>query len=107
LIVERIGPRRFAVYGHMQGASIHLKPGDKVRRGQVIGRLGNSGNSDGPHLHFHICDSNSALGCEGLPFVFRSYAVDGHAKESGVTTEPTVIHRMETPLENEIVRFEP
>jgi len=107
LIVERIGPRRFALYAHMQGASIHLKPGDKVRRGQVIGRLGNSGNSDAPHLHFHICDSNSALGCEGLPFVFRSYSVDGHARDSGVTTEPAVAHRMETPLEGEVVRFEP
>ncbi|HEY3951189.1 M23 family metallopeptidase [Phenylobacterium sp.] len=107
MISERIGPKLFALYGHMQGASIHLKPGDKVRRGQVIGRLGNSGNSSGPHLHFHICDSNSALGCEGLPFVFRRYAVDGHAGDAGISIEPAVIHRIEIPLEGDVVRFEP
>ena len=105
LIIERIGPRQFALYAHLQGASIHLKPGDRIRRGQVIGHLGNSGNSTGPHLHFHICDSNSALGCEGVPFVFRSYTVAGHAAENGIISEPPTHHRMETPLKDEIVSF--
>jgi hypothetical protein len=107
LIVERIGARRFALYAHLQGASIHLKKGEKIRRGQVIGRLGNSGNSSGPHLHFHVCDANSALGCEGAPFVFRNFAVVGRVKESGATTERAVPHRMEMPLEDVVVRFGP
>lgn len=107
VIIERIGPKLFALYAHMQGASILVKPGQRVRRGQVIGRLGNSGNSTGPHLHFHICDANSALGCEGRPYVFHSYAVDGHARDSGVTTETPVTHHMEIPLEGEVVSFPP
>lgn len=48
-----LGDNRHAFYGHLLPGSLRVKPGDRVRRGQVIGRLGNSGNSTGPHLHFH------------------------------------------------------
>ena len=65
---------RFAFYEHLQQGSVRLRPGDRVRRGEVIGRLGNSGSSSmGPHLHFHVGDANSPLGAEGLPFVFTRF----------------------------------
>src|SRR5262249_32927219 len=54
---------RFALYAHLQPNSVKVKVGDRVRRGQALGRLGNSGNSDAPHVHFHLCDASSALGC--------------------------------------------
>lgn len=73
-----IGNGRYAFYEHLQHGSMTVKPGDRVRRGQVIGRLGNSGSSSiGPHLHFHVSDSASALGAEGLPFVFSEFEVLG------------------------------
>jgi murein DD-endopeptidase MepM/ murein hydrolase activator NlpD len=44
--------------------------GDRVRKRQLLGLLGNTGNSDGPHLHFHIMDGPSPLQPNGLPFVY-------------------------------------
>jgi hypothetical protein len=73
-----IGNGKFAFYEHLQHGSVAVKPGDRVRRGQVISRLGNSGSTSiGPHLHFHVSDAPSALGAEGLPFAFSGFEVLG------------------------------
>ena len=53
-VILDIGGGRFAFYAHLQPGSLRVKLGDKVRRGQVLGLVGNSGNSTEPHLHFHI-----------------------------------------------------
>ena len=69
-----LGRERFAFYEHLQRGSIAVKPGDRVKRGQVIGRLGNSGSSSmGPHLHFHVSDASAPVAAEGLPFVFDRF----------------------------------
>jgi murein DD-endopeptidase MepM/ murein hydrolase activator NlpD len=44
------GLHRFALYGHLQPGSLKVQAGDSVHQGQVLGVIGNSGNSDGPHL---------------------------------------------------------
>jgi murein DD-endopeptidase MepM/ murein hydrolase activator NlpD len=46
-------------YAHLQ--DFFVKPGDVVRRGQVIGTLGSSGRSTGPHLHYEIAQNGIAL----------------------------------------------
>jgi hypothetical protein len=74
-IIIDLGNNRFAFYGHLQPGSIRVKVGDRVRRGQVLAALGNTGNSDAPHLHFHIADANDLFAAEGLPFVFESFDV--------------------------------
>jgi len=48
------GPGEIAHYCHLAPGSMRVKPGDVVRAGQVIGLVGNSGNSSEPHLHFHV-----------------------------------------------------
>jgi murein DD-endopeptidase len=69
-----IGDGRFVFYEHLQRDSVRVKPGQRVTRGDVIAKLGSSGSSSiGPHLHFHVADTNSVLGAEGMPFVFRHY----------------------------------
>jgi len=69
-----LGHERFAVYEHLQHGSIAVKAGDRVTRGQVVGRLGNSGSSSiGPHLHFHVSDASSPVAAEGRPFVFERF----------------------------------
>jgi hypothetical protein len=76
-IIEDIGDHHFACYAHMQSASIHLKRGDKVKRGQVIGLVGNSGNSVAPHLHFHVMNSELSLASNGLPYEIDAFKVMG------------------------------
>lgn len=74
-IILKLESGEYAFYGHLQPGSIRVKIGDKVSAGQAIGRIGNSGNSDAPHLHFHISDANDPLSGQGLPFAFYSFEV--------------------------------
>jgi murein DD-endopeptidase MepM/ murein hydrolase activator NlpD len=67
-VVLDLGNGRFAFYAHLQPGSLRVKVGDRVKRGQVIGLVGNSGNSTEPHLHFHVSNGVSPLGSEGLPY---------------------------------------
>jgi murein DD-endopeptidase MepM/ murein hydrolase activator NlpD len=51
-----------------------VEEGDNARRGQVLARLGNSGNTTAPHLHFHVMDAPLPLGADhNLPYVFDSF----------------------------------
>ncbi len=81
-IVLDLGNGIYAFYAHMQKGSIKLQPGDRVKRGQVLGKLGNTGNTSGPHLHFHLMDSPSVLGSSGIPYVIDSFEMAGQVSES-------------------------
>lgn len=114
-VVLDLGGGRFVLYAHMKPQSPRVRVGDRVKRGQVLGLLGNSGNSDAPHLHLHVTDGSSPLGAEGIPYVFERF------DEIGVVTSidelleqgkpwkpapaPIVTRTKEIPLENVMVRF--
>jgi murein DD-endopeptidase MepM/ murein hydrolase activator NlpD len=107
-----LGDGVYAFYAHLQPGSIKVKVGDKVRRGQVLGLVGNSGNSTEPHLHFHLSDANSPLGCEGLPYSLTAFEVQGRIEglQGGKMPRWTLLatpeaHRIEMPLANVVVRF--
>ncbi|WP_130620871.1 M23 family metallopeptidase [Dyella amyloliquefaciens] len=72
-----LGHGRYAFYEHLKPGSITVKAGQHVRRGQVIGQLGFTGESTGPHLHFHVADANAPLAAEGLPYGFEQLHVVG------------------------------
>ena len=73
-----IGAGRFAFYEHLQQGSVAVKAGQRVRRGEVIAKLGASGSTSiGPHLHFHVADQSDLLAAEGLPFVFEKLLYHG------------------------------
>lgn len=76
-VIVDIGDGKYAGYAHMAPGSVVVRKGDNVQRGQVLGKLGSSGNSDGPHLHFQIMDSASFLNTNGLPFVFDQITYQG------------------------------
>lgn len=69
---------RYVFYEHLKPGSIRVRPGEQVKKGQVIALLGFTGQTTGPHLHFHVADNNSPLGAEGLPFVFENFTQVGH-----------------------------
>lgn len=72
-VVLDLGSGRFAYYAHLQAGSIGVKKGERVRRGQVLGRIGNSGDAREPHLHFQVADAAQILAAEGLPYVIDRY----------------------------------
>lgn len=74
-VILRLDDGRYAVYGHMVPGSVTVHTGDRVRRGQRIGSVGNSGNSFAPHLHLHVVDRDALLAANGLPYVFDSFDV--------------------------------
>ena len=77
-IVEDIGGGNYAFYAHLQPNNpLHVKVGQTLKTGAVIGLLGNTGNSDSPHLHFQIMDSPDPLASNGLPFVFGQFGYQG------------------------------
>lgn len=114
-IVVDIGDGRYAFYAHMQPGSLRVKRGDEVEPGQVLGLLGNTGNTNAPHLHFHIMDSPSPLQSNGLPFTFSRMKGEGKitnpaALETGelVTVDAAAFagtRRAQMPLDSQVVGF--
>jgi Membrane proteins related to metalloendopeptidases len=114
-VVVKIGPGRFAFYAHLKTGSLRVRKGQKVKTGQVLGLLGNTGNTDGPHLHFHVMDSPSPLQSNGLPFVFRSFRGQGVVEnvaeiQAGATANITRSrlrgrYAKMLPMENQLLRF--
>lgn len=51
----------FTLYGHMHEGTITVKAGDSVTQGQVIGKMGSSGNSTGTHLHFEVREGQNTI----------------------------------------------
>ncbi|SFS12823.1 Peptidase family M23 [Dyella sp. OK004] len=72
-----LGDGHHVFYEHLKPGSVRVKVGDHVRRGQVIGQLGYTGESTGPHLHMHVADANSPLNAEGIPYAFEQFHVLG------------------------------
>lgn len=106
-VILDIGGGRFAFYAHLQPGSLRVKVGDRVRRGQRLGLVGNSGNSTEPHLHFHLADAPSALGAEGAPYVHERFEVAGRCRATlaGCVSAPPQVRRREMPLGGMIVHF--
>ena len=119
-VVLDIGNGRFAFYAHMQPHSLTVKVGDRVHTGDVLGLLGNTGNTDTPHLHFHVMDGPSPLLSNGLPYVFTHFTGRGVVTDEGTInppfpTQPATVpvdaaalagpHTKQLPLNLEVVDF--
>ena len=97
-VIVDLGGGRFAFWAHLQPGSVRVKIGDRVRRGQVLGLVGNSGNSTEPHLHFHVSDASSSLGSDGVPYAFDAFQLRQPDGKSLARVK-------QLPTEKEIVAF--
>lgn len=118
-VILDLGDHRYALYAHLQPGSIQVHPNDKVRRGQVLGKVGNTGNSVAPHLHFHVMDGPSPLMSNGLPYEIQGFQVTGktpgteafdHAEAEGTPLAITAVNPPESvnsglPLDQLIIAF--
>ncbi|MFE1482173.1 M23 family metallopeptidase [Streptomyces fimicarius] len=79
-VILDLGDSTYAVYAHLQRGSLRVGPGDRVRAGQRLGRVGNSGNTTEPHLHFHLMDGPDPDSARGVPFTWRGVGVPANGE---------------------------
>ena len=117
-VVLDLGGGVYAFYAHMQKNSVDVAVGQRVKRGRVLGKLGNTGNTSAPHLHFHLMAGTSVLGSNGIPYEIDTFELAGQvSKEAfekatgieGVWNQellptPSVRHK-EFPLDLNIINF--
>jgi Peptidase family M23 len=120
-VVLDLGHSRYALYAHLQQGKIRVHAGDTVKRGEVIGLVGNSGNSVAPHLHFHVMSTPTPLASNGLPYEIDNFQVTGatpgthafdEAEEKGTPLavtpfSPPRLAKNALPLDQLIISFEP
>ncbi len=71
LVIDH-GNGEFSLLGHLQRGSLSVKTGDRVARGQLVARMGSSGSSNNPHLHYEL-RTGKDLNVEGLPALFTGF----------------------------------
>ena len=112
-IVIAIGGGKYAFYAHLIPNSIKVKVGDVVHQGQVIAKVGNTGNSSEPHLHFHIVNKPSFLAADGTPYLFDTFQVRPATVTKGKNDEISAQIAKNKPqrvvdqlvLENTVMKF--
>ncbi len=72
-----LGDGRYVHYEHLEPGSVQVEVGERVRRGDVVARVGYTGNSGGPHLHMHVSDGRAPLDGEGLPWTLADFRISG------------------------------
>jgi peptidase M23-like protein len=118
-VVQDLGNGNYALYAHIKTGGVKVKPGDRLTTGQVIGLVGNTGNTDAPHLHFHVMSTPDPLRSDGLPFVFNSFKLDSRVANADALgplldgtpapLQPGVTAREETnviPMDLDVMTYE-
>lgn len=110
-VIIDIGHHQYAFYAHFIPQSITVRVGDHVNKGEVIGRLGNSGNSDAPHLHFHIIDQANPLLGQGIPYGFAEFETEQYSFPNSGDQPVSYAghianHKKELVHENAMMNFE-
>jgi len=119
-VVLDLGGGRFAFYAHLQKNSIKVRPGDQVKKGAVLGKLGNTGNTSAPHLHFHIMNRPSPMAADGIPYLIDAFDFSGQVDIAAFDIAPALAgdwgkgrlakpepRQREFPLNLNIINFPP
>lgn len=67
----------YSLMAHLIPGSLKVRPGTPVETGQELGRCGNSGLSDFPHIHWQVMDNMNAAAARGVQPRFAPYARNG------------------------------
>ena len=89
----------FAYLCHLMSGSVRVRPGDRVQRGQVLAKCGNSGNSTAPHLHFQLTDAPLITYSTSLPAYFQNVKRNGSLENNVL---PQSGDRLENPQNSRI-----
>lgn len=77
------GNNEFSMLAHLKNGSTVFNKGDLVVAGDIIGFVGNTGNSTEPHLHYHLQNTSKWKNGEGLPAQFQQYIANGQFIQRG------------------------
>lgn len=80
------GSGEYSLSAHLQPGSVLVKSGDLVKAGQPVGKLGSSGNSTEPHLHYQVCDRPAVLACAGIPINFGAMKLQAPIQVGDIVT---------------------
>lgn len=119
-VTVEVAPGRYLLYAHLKPGSLKVREGDRVESGQVLGLIGNSGNSTTPHLHFQVMTTAEFFPTDSPPFTFRQFRVVGQVEpriwDDNLGLQPTGVlpitsspnegpHRARYPLDREVLEF--
>ncbi|MDV8065374.1 M23 family metallopeptidase [Rhodococcus sp. IEGM 1366] len=105
-VIIDIGGGNYAFYAHMIPGSVSVKVGDKVSRGQVIGDLGNSGNTTEVHLHFHVSRAPAPLSSDNVPYEIDRFTFVGSTATDSLVKGPDAGERTDQlPLNSDVINF--
>jgi murein DD-endopeptidase MepM/ murein hydrolase activator NlpD len=88
------GNNQFGYYAHLKPFTVAVKAGTRVKAGQILGEVGNSGDSSEPHLHFHVMNNADPALADGIPVVFESWKAQSYSR-SPVTKQLGILPRGE------------
>lgn len=98
-IIIQYSENVYAALCHLQTNSVQVSVGDNVKKGVALGRVGHSGNSFAPHLHFQLMDSSDISVAHGLPCAFKEYELYKNGKWQKETNG--------IPTNKDRIRFDP
>jgi Peptidase family M23 len=115
-----IAPGVYILYAHFKPGTVAVKRGQQVKRGDVVGHIGSSGNSSTPHLHFQVMTAGTFFPTDSPPFVFDCFDLTGQITEriwdDNIGLQPTNVlphapapdpgrRSNQMPLDRNVVRF--
>jgi Peptidase family M23 len=114
-VTEALGGGRYAAYAHLQPGSVAVHVGQRVHRGELLGRVGNTGSSTAAHLHFQVTDGPNPVISNGQSYVFARFALTGEAVGFDKATDQfdigpaaaPLVRRDQLALERDEVTFPP
>jgi murein DD-endopeptidase MepM/ murein hydrolase activator NlpD len=119
-VTLEVAPGRYLLYAHLERRSIKVRYGQRVTPGQILGLIGNSGNSTTPHLHFQVMTTPEFFPTDSPPFTFRHFALVGQVGpriwDDNLGLQPSGVlpvaasplagrHCDEMPLDRNVIRF--
>lgn len=72
-VIMKCSEHVHAAFAHLQKGSVAVSVGQSVRKGDVLGHVGHSGNSTAPHLHFQLMDRSDLRWARGIPGAFEQF----------------------------------